>query len=117
MSSPTLKFLPELEDLLAAAASAGIAYFQKENPTREATEQILSAIVAENLANYSSLTDSFKSDSMMVQEDDALTGVVRAGYSMSRNRSTKAVMMDGVKGVVCQILGRELKKSVFPSSQ
>lgn len=115
MSSPSLKVIPTLEDFMAGAVAAGVASFQKQSPAREAMEQLGSGLVADNIANYSQFSDNMTSNALSVpiEEGDMLTGAVRAGYSMYNGRSNKAVLMDGVKGVLCRLVGRELAKKFF----
>lgn len=118
MSEKKLTVMPTLEDLLGAGAAAAMAAFQKMSPSREAVEQLVSQLVAKNLANYVSTTDSMTSNDfpLPVGESDMLTGVVRAGYGLSQSRANKAVLMDGLRGVFASVLGKELRKSFFAPS-
>lgn len=115
MSEKKLVLIPMLEDLLAAGAAAGVASFRGKSAGRSAMEQLVSSLVAKNIANYTTMTDNLTSNAFQVpiDESDVLTGVVRAGYGMYMKRSNQEVVMDGLGGVLAQLLGRELKKTFF----
>lgn len=118
MSDKKLEIIPMLDDLLGAGVSAGVAGLRGKSPGRCAAEQLASAMVAKNVANYTAFTDGMTSDALQVpiNETDMLTGVVRAGWSMYKGRSSQENIMEGLGGVLASVMGRELRKSFFPSA-
>ena len=115
MSDKKLVIIPMFEDLLAAGVAAAAGSFQKQNPGQCALEQLVSAMVAKNVASYTQYTDSLANNSMPVpvSEADMLTGVVRAGYNMYKGGSGQTILLKGLGGVFAQIVGLEIKKSFF----
>ena len=116
MSTPTLKFIPNLEDLVSAGVAGAIASFNNQSPSTKAVEQLASGLAADNIAAYSAMTDGMMSEtalSVPIKESDVLAGAVRAGYGMWQGRSNRAILMDGVAGVASKLIGRELRKALF----
>ena len=117
MTTPS--FMPELSDVLAAgiAAGAAAAFPNMGSPQTAAVEQGVSQIVGKIAAGYFTITDVATQENLGVTEHDALVGVTRAGYSLSqKSRKNQRVLMDGLKGVMCSVMGKQLATYLKPAT-
>ena len=109
-----VNFLPELSDLLAAgvAAVTSMAMSGMGSPQNSAMEQLGSQIVGKVGAGYFNITDAVQSPTLGITEHDAFVGASRAGYSLSQKRSNQRVLMEGLKGVLCSVAGKQLAQNL-----
>jgi hypothetical protein len=113
----TLRLLPGLDDLFGAGVAAGIAFFRKKDSSNAAVEQLLSALAGHNIAQFVDITDNMQYEgSIPITESDVMTGAVRGGWAMYRNRSNNEALMNLVGGALSQSIGRQLRNSVMPKA-
>lgn len=109
-----LSLMPKLSDVIAAglAAAASMAIGGMGTPANSAMEQFVSQLVGRVGAHYVDSTDVMTSTNGTVGEEDFYIGAARGAYSLSQKRSNNRVLMEGVKGVLCSVAGKELRKSI-----
>ena len=114
--SADLILIPNRDDIASTltAVGASMAFKGYGAPWDNGIEQLVSIIVGRNLAARIEGTDRSDPTASTVKEYDMYTGLGRAGYSGYKKRSNERVGMDGLKGVLCNIVGREVIKSFFP---
>ena len=113
-----LVLIPNRDDIASSLVAVGsaMAFKGQGEPWNAGLEQIVAIIVGRNIAARIESSDRTDPAGSTVQEYDMYTGILRAGWSAYKSRGNQRIAMDGAKGVLCNILGREVVKSFFPKT-
>jgi len=116
--SAELILIPNRDDIASALTAVGsaMAFKGQGEPWNAGIEQIASIMVGRNIAARIESTDRSDPAGSTIKEYDVYTGGIRAGWSAYKGRGNQRIAMDGAKGVVCNIIGRELIKNFFPTA-
>lgn len=111
-----MKLIPNRDDLASAATAVGsaMAFKGQGEPWNAGLEQLVATLVGWNIAERIDSTDRTSPLTATIKEHDVYTGVVRAGWSAYKGRGNQRIAMDGAKGVICNIVGREIVTQFFP---
>jgi len=113
-TSPPVHIIPDKYDLFSAGIAYGANMWLKGSPAQGGMEQLVSIIVAKNVAERTAMTD--RPEGSTIKEVDIWTGVVRAGWSAFQKRSNQAILEDGAKGIVCNVVARPLADAIIPEA-
>lgn len=101
----TIDIIPTREDLISVAFAAGGAYLMKSGkPEIEALSQIVSVLIAKNLASNISATDGL--EGVTIKEHDIYTAGLRSGVSLFRKQPQAQVMYAAFNGLASNLLAR-----------
>lgn len=114
MATPApVHLIPDKYDLVSTGLAYAANMWLKGSPGQGAIEQLASIMVAKNIAERVEMTD--RTADKTITEVDIWTGVVRAGWSGFKGRSTNAVIEDGAKGIICNVVARPLTDAILPA--
>ena len=113
-----LILVPNRDDIASSIVCVGASMAMKGygEPFANGLEQIISVILARNIAARVESTDRTDPAGATIKEYDAYTGALRSGYSAYKGQANKTIAVKGLHGVLCNVIGRELIASFFPDS-
>ena len=101
----TLQIIPTKEDFFSTGFAALGSFMTKQgNPQMEAVSQVVSILIARNIANGVTATD--RPAGVMITEEDIYTAGIRSGMSLAQKQGSTQVMFAAFSGLASNILAR-----------
>ena len=101
----TLQIVPTKEDIFSTGFAAIGSYAMKQGkPQMEAVSQIVSILIARNIANNVDVTN--RAAGVLITEEDIYTAGIRSGMSLAQKQGSTQVMFAAFSGIASNILAR-----------
>lgn len=101
----TIQIVPTKEDIFSTGFAALGSYMMKQGkPQMEAVSQIVSILVARNVAANVDATN--RADGVLITEEDIYTAGVRSAMSLAQKQGSTQVMFAAFSGIASNLLAR-----------